>query len=234
MTLPVLVFRIVTVRHDPDAEPALEDLSFAVAAGEHVALLGLNGAGKTSLLLTAVGLLPHTGEIEVCGITLSPRSAAEIRNQVGFLFNVPEDQLLFPRVVDDAAFALARSGVGPEEAERRAREALAALGADHLAESPVHHLSHGEKQRVALAGALVARPPLLLLDEPSAGLDPPGRDELARLLAGLPAAMLVATHELSFAARTCTRFLVLERGRLVADGSNLGPIASRWETTDPA
>jgi len=157
---------------------------------------------------------------------------AAVRDRVGFLFNVPEDQLLFPKVIDDAAFALVRHGTSAPEATAKARLALASLGVGHLAEAPLHHLSHGQKQRVALAGAIAPDPPLLLLDEPSAGLDPPGKRTLARHLQGLAAAMLVATHDLDFAQRLCTRFLVLESGRIAFDGASVDEALRRWEALD--
>lgn len=226
---PALELRDVTVRHEPEEPPAVAAVSFAVAPGERVALVGLNGSGKTTLLAAAVGLVPHDGEIRVAGERLTRRSAAALRERIGFLFNVPEDQLLFPRVLDDVSFGLRRRGVPADEAFRRAGDALEALGARHLADLPLHHLSHGQQQRVALAGALATDPSLLLLDEPSAGLDPPGRRALAALLRRLDAALLVATHDLEFARDLCTRFLMLERGRLVLDTTDPGDVRRRWD-----
>lgn len=228
MTLPALVFSHASVRYEPAEPPILSDIDLEVAPSEKVALLGLNGSGKTTLLLAAVGLLPHEGTITVCGLALTRASVSEVRRRVGFLFNVPEDQLLFPRVLDDAAFALIRSGVPPAEAGAKAMAALEALGIGPLAQSSLHHLSHGQKQRVALAGAMVAAPPLLLLDEPSAALDPPAKRNLARLLAAQPAAMLLATHDLDFASGLCTRFILLEGGRIVLDRTDASEIRQRW------
>jgi cobalt/nickel transport system ATP-binding protein len=211
---PVLSFQGVTVRYEPGSAAILRALDLDLAAGERVALLGLNGSGKTTLLKAAVGLLPHEGVIRVCGETLGHATLAGIRARVGFLFNQPEDQLLFPEVLDDVAFGLRRKGVPLAEARTRARAALAALGAEALANQDIHQLSHGQKQRVALAGALATEPELLLLDEPSAALDPPGRERLAALLRGLGTGMLMATHDLAFAQACCTRMLVLDGGRL--------------------
>jgi cobalt/nickel transport system ATP-binding protein len=228
MSHPTLLFHEVTVRYEPEDPPTLATVSFAMEPGERVALVGLNGSGKTTLLAAAVGLVPHEGEIQVAGERLTRQSLAGIRDRIGFLFNVPEDQLLFPRVSDDVAFGLLRRGVPAAEAAVRARRALGALGVEHLADSPVHHLSHGQKQRVALAGALAAEPSLLLLDEPSAGLDPPGKRALAAVLGGLEAAMVIATHDLDFAARLCTRFLMLDQGRIVFDGRDTDEVKRRW------
>jgi len=229
MKIPALSFDQVSVRYEPHGAETLSGISFDVAAGERVALVGLNGSGKTTLLMSAVGLVPHHGEIRVGGTPVSGRTLPQVREQVGFLFNVPEDQLLMPRVIDDVAFGCVRQGLPPSEAAARAMRALDSLAVASLADLPVHHLSHGQKQRVALAGALVRDPPLLLLDEPSAGLDPPGKRSLATLLTGLPAAMLVATHDIEFASRVCSRFLLLEGGRLMLDCPHVDDVLRRWE-----
>jgi cobalt/nickel transport system ATP-binding protein len=229
MSAPALVMRHASVGYEPGDPPILVDIDLQVAPGEKVALLGLNGSGKTTLLLAAVGLLPHAGSIAICGLPLSRTTLGEVRRRVGFLFNVPEDQLLLPKVLDDVAFALVRQGVPGVEAEAKAQATLAALGIGHLAQASLHHLSHGQKQRVALAGALVAEPSLLLLDEPSAALDPPAKHALARLLAAQPAAMLAATHDFELAARLCTRFVTLAAGRIVADHADVAEARRQWE-----
>ncbi len=216
-----LELEAVSVRYEPQDPPVVEAVSLRLQAGEKAALLGLNGSGKTTLLMAAVGLVPFQGEIRLGGTALGPKTLGQIRDGVGFLFNVPEDQLLFPRVRDDVAFGLLRRGLPQAEAAERAQGAMASLGVAGLADAALHHLSHGQKQRVALAGALAPAPGLLLLDEPSTALDPPSRRALARTLAGLPSAMLVSTHDLDFARRVCSRFLVLERGRLGYDGADL-------------
>jgi energy-coupling factor transporter ATP-binding protein EcfA2 len=218
----VLAFHDVTVRYGRGEPPALANCSFRLAAGERVALLGANGSGKTTILTAAVGLVPHQGMIEVAGLRLEPARLAEVRDAIGFLFSIPEDQLLFPRVVDDVAFALRSRGVPAADAERRARRTLADLGAEDLAERSPYHMSRGQRLRAALAGILVARPPLLLLDEPSSSLDPAGTRLLVQQLRSLPAAMLIATHDLHFARECCHRYLLLENGRVAAEGT-------RWE-----
>ncbi len=223
-----LQFESVTVRYEPGASPILEGVSFELGRGERAALVGLNGSGKTTLLMAAVGLVAHDGLIRVRGVSVGRRTASEIRQNAGFLFNVPEDQILFPIAREDAAFGLLRRGVERTEAYRRAEAMLAELGVGDVAGRPALHLSHGQKQRVALAGALVTGPPLLLLDEPSAGLDPPGRLSLARLLGRLDAAMLVATHDLDFAGRFCRRFIVLAKGRISYDGPDMSAVRQAW------
>jgi len=217
MSVPALEFRSVTVRYEPQGKAVLDNLSFSVAPGERVALLGMNGSGKTTILLTAVGLLDHVGEVLVSGEAMTQKTRARARERVGFLFSVPDDQLLFPRVLDDVAFGLLRRGVERAQALGEARRALEALGVGALADFPVHHLSHGQRQRVALAGAIVGHPDLLLLDEPSSSLDPVGKRKLAGYLLDTPIAMLLATHDLGFAMKVAQRFLVIDHGRLVLD-----------------
>jgi cobalt/nickel transport system ATP-binding protein len=216
----VLVFDEVTVRYERDQPAALRQCGFRLAAGERVALLGANGSGKTTILAATVGLVPHDGRITVAGLPVEEARLREIRDGVGFLFAVPEDQLLFPRVLDDVAFSLRSRGVPAAEAERRARETLADLGAEHLTERSPYRLSRGQRLRAALAGTLVTRPPLLLLDEPSSGLDPAGRRLLVRHLTSVPAAMLVATHDLDFARQCCHRYLLLHDGAVLGEGSD--------------
>ncbi len=229
MKPPALSCRLVTVRYEHEGRDVLDGVSFDLAPGERVALVGLNGSGKTTLLMAAVGLVPHQGDIEVCGIKVTRASLPQVRDQVGFLFNVPEDQLLFPRVIDDVAFGLLRRGVPAEQAAQRAKAVLHSLEFDHLATQSLHHLSHGQKQRVALAGALVTEPPLLLLDEPSAGLDPPAKHGLGNLLRARPSAMLVATHDLAFAQKFCDRLLMLVGGRVLSDEAEVKERLQRWE-----
>jgi energy-coupling factor transporter ATP-binding protein EcfA2 len=191
------------VRYGSVGAEALRGVSLRVGEGERVALLGLNGSGKTTLLCAAAGLVPFVGRIEVGGVALSSATVRAVRDRLGFLFGVPDDQILFPNVLDDVAFSLERRGVPRETARARAMTALSALGVGALAPQSPHALSQGQRQRVALAGALVAQPPVLLLDEPSASLDPLGQEALAELLAAQNAALLIATHDLAFARRVC-------------------------------
>jgi cobalt/nickel transport system ATP-binding protein len=230
MTGAVLEFRDVTIRYDEAAPPVLAALSVAIAAGERVAVLGLNGAGKTTMLLAAAGLVPFEGAITVCGLPVVRKNVRAVRDRLGLVFSVPEDQLLFPSVLEDVAFGLRRRGVAPIDARGRARRALEALDVGGLADGDVHHLSHGQRQRVALAGALVTEPRILLLDEPSSGLDPPARRKLCQHLLGLDTTIVIATHDLPFASALCSRFLLLEAGRVVVDGISLAPVRRRWRT----
>jgi cobalt/nickel transport system ATP-binding protein len=222
MSLPVLTCAGVGVHYPGREQPALSGVHLTLLSGQRLAVLGRNGSGKTSLLLVPTGLVPYTGWVEVAGMPVGPAHLGEVRRRLSVLFAVPEDQLLFPRVLDDVAFGLRsrplREGNVTQNPDHRTANEIAhtwleRLGVAHLAGEATHRLSHGEKLRVALAGALAPGPDLLLLDEPSAALDPPARTALALLLAGLPATLLVATHDVSFAAEACTHWLLLREGR---------------------
>jgi energy-coupling factor transporter ATP-binding protein EcfA2 len=232
--------------HYPDGSPALHGVSFRVEPGERVALLGPNGAGKSTLLLHLAGLLPERqrylhrhdpsaaphrhdvqGRVSVDGVVLSPQTVRAVRGRVGIVFADPDDQVVGLTVEEDVAFGPRARRFSPDEVKAAVAEALAAVGlAGREARFP-HHLSTGEKRRLGLAGALACRPGLLLLDEPSSGLDPRGRRELALLLAGLPATQIVASHDLALVERLCTRAIVLDAGRSVADGPIAAVLADR-------
>jgi cobalt/nickel transport system ATP-binding protein len=224
--------------HYPDGSPALRGASFSVAAGERVALLGPNGAGKSTLLLHLAGLLPErhrylhehgpqaaphrhdaSARIVVDGIALRRGSIRHVRDRVGIVFEDPDDQLFGLTVGEDVGYG-PRARAWPEERVAAAvRRALDAVGLTGFEPRTPHHLSAGEKRRACIAGALACEPGLLLLDEPSSGIDPRGRRELTELLAGLRATLLVASHDLEFVRGLCSRALVLDQGRVVADGA---------------
>jgi cobalt/nickel transport system ATP-binding protein len=206
---PVLEFKSVTVRYPGASADAVSNVTFHVHPNERVALFGLNGSGKTTLLLAAAGLVPFSGTIRIDGIAVEKKTIQKARDRIGFLFNVPEDQILFPRVVDDVAYGLIRGGTPWKQAREKSKTMLSALEAAELAECSPFQLSHGQRQRIALAGALVSGPAVVLLDEPTSGLDPLGRRSLADVLRSVNASMLIATHDVEFASRTCSRFLVL-------------------------
>ncbi len=229
MNRDVLVLDDVSVSYPGFGAAALGHCSLRLGMGEKVALLGLNGSGKTTFLLACAGLVAFEGAIRVDGILVERRSLSDVRRRLGFLFSVPDDQLLMPRVLDDVAIALARDGASAGSGMARARAMLESLGGGDLSERSPYELSHGQKQLVALAGALVADPPLLLLDEPSAGLDPPARIRLGRLLASLPAAVVLATHDIAFARRCCPEYVMLDGGRLVRRSADYGAVIEEWE-----
>lgn len=232
--------------HYPDGSPALDNVAIRADAGERIALLGPNGAGKSTLLLHLAGLLPerrrylHThdqggrahrhglvGRVVIDGIELSPSSIGRIRDRVGIVFQDPDDQLIGLTVEEDVSFGPRARRWSREEIDCAVRDALAAVQLAGYGERSPSHLSAGEKRRVCLAGALACRPGLLLLDEPSSGLDPRGRRELAALLATLPATMILASHDLTFVAQLCPRAVVMDRGSIVADGETARVLADR-------
>jgi cobalt/nickel transport system ATP-binding protein len=200
----------------PDGSPALRDISFAVAEGEHLALLGPNGAGKSTLLLALAGLIRPQGKLLLDGDALAQGSQLGTRGQVGLLFEDPDDQLFMPTVLDDVLFGPRNQGLSDEDARARALGALEVVGAADLVERSPHHLSLGQKRRVAIAGALAMRPRVLLLDEPLNGLDPRGRGMFLRLLEGLDQTLVIATHDLDITRRLCSMVLILSDGKLVA------------------
>jgi cobalt/nickel transport system ATP-binding protein len=224
-----LEFESVSVTYGGSAGPSIRDVTLRIGQGERVALLGNNGSGKTTLLHAAAGLVPFTGTIRVGGAALDASTKDGIRARFGFLFSNPEDQILLPRVLDDVALGLSRIRESTGEHEQRAREVLRRLDSGHLAERSPHQLSQGERLRVALAGALVANPPLLLLDEPSENLDPPGKRRLASLLVQTGAAILLATHDLRFARRCCARVVILDAGSVSREASSTSHLLDEWD-----
>jgi cobalt/nickel transport system ATP-binding protein len=202
----------------PDGRPALRGVDLHVTHGEHVALLGPNGAGKTTLMLHLNGLLTGTGELEVAGLPVARGTLQELRARVGLVFQDPDDQLFMPTVGEDVAFGPLNLGLAPVEVAARVGEALASVRMAGAHDRSPHQLSMGERRRVAIATVLAMRPWLLVLDEPSANLDPRARRELLEVLESVEGTMLLATHDLPLAAELCERAVILDAGRVVADG----------------
>jgi cobalt/nickel transport system ATP-binding protein len=203
----------------PDGTEALRGLDLQVREGERLAVLGNNGAGKSTLLLHLNGLLRGSGEVRVLGLPLIRRNLAAIRRQVGLVFQNPDDQLFMPTVFDETAYAAINAGYGREEVRRRVNEALSVTGLCGLEAKHPLNLSLGQRKRLTIASVLVTDNRLLVLDEPSAGLDPAGRTSLISLLSSLPSTLIVATHDLSFASASCERGVVIEDGVVVRDGA---------------
>ena len=204
----------------PDGHVALDGVDLAVAEGERVAVLGPNGAGKTTLMLHLNGVLTATaGSVQISGIGLNRKSLHEIRRRVGLVFQDPDDQLFMPTVAQDVAFGPANFGLRGEELAARVASALEVVSLTEDAERSPTHLSAGQRRRAALATVLACRPDILVLDEPSANLDPVARRELAETLSGLDATMLIVTHDLPYAAQLCDRAVVMDGGVVVADGA---------------
>jgi cobalt/nickel transport system ATP-binding protein len=227
MTAPALVVHDLAFAY-PDGHEALRGVDLTVTAGERVAILGPNGAGKTTLVLALNGINGASrGSVTVGGMLVDRRNLAEIRRRVGIVFQDPDDQLFMPTVRDDVAFGPANLGLRGAELERRTIEALDAVGMTHAADRSPHHLSFGERRRVALATVLAMRPDILVLDEPSSNLDPVARRELAEIVLGLDVTILLVTHDLPYALQLCERAVVLDQGRVVVDGATRDVLADR-------
>jgi cobalt/nickel transport system ATP-binding protein len=212
----------------PDGTQVLDGVDLDVTDGERVALLGPNGAGKTTLILHLIGVLRASeGIIRVGDLELTDKSLREIRRRVGLVFQDPDDQLFMPTVAEDVAFGPANFGVEGPDLNRVVELALKAVGESDLAERAPHHLSGGERRKVSIATVLAVRSEVLVLDEPTSNLDPAGRRELVQLLAGLPATQLIVTHDLPFAFELCARSLIMDRGRIVADGPTATLLSNR-------
>lgn len=203
----------------PDGTQALMGLDLQVREGERVALLGPNGAGKSTVLLHLNGLLRGTGHIFVLHMPVEGRYLRVIRQQVGLVFQNPDDQLFMPSVFDEVAYAAINAGYPAQEVRARVAEAMRATGIAGLENRHPVNLSLGQKKRVAIASVLVTDNRLLALDEPSAGLDPAGKRALISLLQGLNSTMVIATHDLDFALALCSRGVAMRAGRVTGTGS---------------
>ena len=209
--------RDLRFRYD-DGEQALNGVNFRLDEGESVALLGPNGSGKTTFALHLNGLLAGEGVVEVCGLRVEKRNLPAIRRKVGLVFQDAESQLFMPTVLEDVAFGPLNRGLDRPEALRRAMAALKTVGMEGLAERAPYHLSAGEKRRAALAGVLATDPEILVLDEPTTFLDPPGQRALRELLASLPQAKVIVTHNVPLALALCTRAVFFQAGVIAAEG----------------
>jgi cobalt/nickel transport system ATP-binding protein len=183
-----------------------------------VALVGPNGAGKSTLMLALVGLLKGKGTLRVFGEDLDDGNARRLRARLGLVFQDPDDQLFSPTVFDDVAYGPLYAGLPEAEVRQRVTRALSQVGLEGFEGRLSHHLSAGEKKRAAIATVLAMEPEVLLLDEPSAGLDPRARRRLIEVLRALPQTMLVATHDLGLVAELLPRTVVMDGGVVVADG----------------
>jgi cobalt/nickel transport system ATP-binding protein len=203
----------------PDGHVALQGINLSIQPGEKVALVGPNGAGKSTLLLHLNGILTGSGKIHVCGLEVLPKNLGRIRAMVGLVFQVPDDQLFSPTVFDDVAFGPLYQGLPPAQVTQRVDDALGAVHMSAYASRVSHHLSTGEKKRIAIATVLSMSPEVLILDEPTAGLDPRSRRSLIALLDELPLTMLVSTHDMLLVHELFPRMVILDEGCIVADGS---------------
>jgi len=203
----------------PDGHSALNGVSLKLCDGDKVALVGPNGAGKSTLMLHLNGILNGHGDVEIAGKRLTRDNLPLIRSMVGLVFQNPDDQLFSPTVFEDVAFGPLHMGLPEAEVRSRVDAALEAVRMTSYRDRLSHHLSVGEKKRIAIATVLSMQPSLLVLDEPSAGLDPRARRTLINLLRDLPITMLVSTHDMKLVQELFPRTVVMDEGRVVADGS---------------
>jgi cobalt/nickel transport system ATP-binding protein len=203
----------------PDGTAAVRGMSFCIHHGEAVAVVGANGAGKSTLLRHLNGYLsPAKGLVRIGDFPLSKATLPDVRRTVGMVFQDPDDQLFMPTVFDDVAFGPLNLGLPPAEVEERVLAALAQVEAEHLRDRPPYKLSGGEKRAVAIASVLSMSPDILVMDEPTTGLDPRARRRLIELLRGFHHTKIIATHDLDLVLDLCERTIVLHEGRVVADG----------------
>ena len=203
----------------PDGQQALRDISLTIAPGEKVALVGPNGAGKSTLMLHLNGILNGHGVVRVSGLDITPANLGKVRAAVGLVFQSPDDQLFSPTVFDDVAFGPIYQGHPEAEVRRRVSAALEAVHMSDYANRVSHHLSVGEKKRIAIATVLSMNPAILVLDEPSSGLDPRARRGLINLLHELPQTILCSTHDLLLVRDLFARTIIMDHGTIAADGA---------------
>lgn len=202
----------------PDGHQALREVSLKIEPCEKVALVGPNGAGKSTLILHLIGILVGQGQVHAGGLPVTRENLPQVRARVGLVFQSPEDQLFSPTVYDDVAYGPLYQGLPAGEIEPRVEQALATVGMSGYGQRVSHHLSAGEKKRIAIATVLSMRPEVLVLDEPTSGLDPRARRSLINLLHELPLTMLVSTHDMHLVRELLPRMVIMDQGAIVADG----------------
>jgi cobalt/nickel transport system ATP-binding protein len=215
---PVVSVRNLRFQYE-DGTVALAGVDFDLQPGETVALFGANGSGKTTFVLHLNGLLEGAGSIEVCGMPVNKKTLKQVRQKIGLVFQDPDDQLFMPSVLEDVAFGALNMGLSPELASERARVVLNQVGMTESYDKAPYHLSAGQKKRVAIAGVLAMDPEILVLDEPTTFLDPPGQRALTTLLRELPQSKLIVTHDVEFARSLATRAVFFEKGRITGEGT---------------
>jgi len=217
------IVEVKNLRHVyPDGTAAIKDVSFIITHGESVGIIGANGAGKSTLLQHLNGSLePTGGSIHIGHTPLSKGTLPDIRRTVGMVFQDPDDQLFMPTVFDDVAFGPLNLGYSPADVEERVTEVLELVGAGHLRDKPPYHLSGGEKKRVAIATVLSMSPDILVMDEPTNGLDPFARRQLMKLLRDFKHTRIFTSHDLDMVLDLCERVIVLHEGEVRADGPAL-------------
>jgi cobalt/nickel transport system ATP-binding protein len=212
----------------PDGRQALNDISLEIRRGEPLGIIGRNGAGKSTLLLHLNGIIrSDNGAVKILGQSLTDENIKEVRRQVGLVFQDPDDQLFSPTVFDDVAFGPINMGLSESEVRGAVGNALRMVGMEEFEKRSCHHLSLGEKRRIAIATVLAMSPEILVLDEPTSNLDPGAKWSLIELLKSLPVTRVVVSHDLELVQELCKRVLVFDGGRIVAEGATADILADR-------
>lgn len=208
-------------KHEHKDAMVLQNISFSVKAGERIGLIGANGVGKSTLLKIFVGLLEpeDIGKVRLCGLDLNKKNLRELRRRIGYVFQDSDSQLFMADIYSDVAFAARNCGYSEQEVQKRVTQALAQVHLENLAKRQIYRLSGGQKKLAAIAGILTLTPQLVLMDEPSAALDPKNRRNLINILRSLPCAQLIASHDLDFIYAACDRVILLHDGQIAADGA---------------
>jgi cobalt/nickel transport system ATP-binding protein len=203
----------------PDGQPALTDVNLTITQGDTLAIIGPNGAGKSTLLLHLNGILRSNGTVRLLGRLVDDKNLRWVRSKVGLVFQNPDDQLFSPTVFDDVAFGPVNMGYPEAEVRRAVERALGLVGVSGYEKRSPHHLSLGEKKWIAIATVLSMSPEILVIDEPTSNLDPRGKWSLISVLKGLPGTKVIASHDLELVRVVCHRVVILDQGRVVADGA---------------
>jgi cobalt/nickel transport system ATP-binding protein len=202
----------------PDGTIALSDINLSIEEKQKVVLIGPNGAGKSTLMLAMAGFAKGEGEIIVNGLKVEKKNLKKIRTVIGCCFENPDDQLFMPTLFDDVAFGPLNMGFNTEQVKIRVAQALRTVGMEAMAEKAPHHLSAGQKRAAAIATVLSMSPDIIALDEPDGSLDPRNREKLVALLKNLPQTLIIATCNMNFAAAIGDRAVLVDKGRIIADG----------------
>jgi len=202
----------------PDGTAALSDITLSVEPGQRIALIGPNGAGKSTLLLAMAGFVKGTGKVLVDGLQISRKNLKKIRTTIGSCLENPDDQLFMPTLFDDVAFGPLNMGLEAEQVKARVADALRTVGLADMGDKAPHHLSAGQKRAASIATILSMSPKIITLDEPDGSLDPRNRNNLIKLLKSLSQTLIIATCNMNFAAALTDRAVLLDKGRIIADG----------------
>lgn len=211
----------------PDGQEALSNVSFSIPKGERIAIVGANGAGKSTLLLHLNGILKGEGKIIVDGIELKDQTLPTVRRKVGIIFQDPNDQLFCPTAFDDVAFGPQHFGFTHDEIHSIVDSSLEKVDMKHAAHRPAHHLSLGERRRISIAAVLACAPEVLIFDEPAAMLDPKRKREVTAFIRESDKTVIIATHDPEFALQTTTRCILMDSGKIVADGKSADILNNR-------